>query len=96
MRNAPPYLKLSDFLCQNASVLYSRRKIPQKALVPPSYSAENSKKESLLWNQIYFYMRREDKPGGLLESVLVDPTGRDFKGPGQALKVLSSRLRGSI
>jgi hypothetical protein len=41
-------------------------------------------------------MRREGKPGGLLESVLVDPTGKDFIEPGQARKILNSRLTGLV
>jgi len=41
-------------------------------------------------------MRREGKPGGLLESILVDPTGKDVIGRGQARKVLNSRLTGLI
>jgi hypothetical protein len=41
-------------------------------------------------------MRREGKPGGFLESVLVDPTGKDVIEPGQALKVLNSRLTGLV
>jgi hypothetical protein len=41
-------------------------------------------------------MRREGKPGGLLESVLVDPTGKDTIERGQARKVLNSRLTGLI
>ena len=41
-------------------------------------------------------MRREGKPGGLLGSVLVDPTGKDVIERGQARKVLNSRLTGLI
>lgn len=37
-------------------------------------------------------MRREGKPEGLLEPVLVDPTGRDVTGPGQVRRVPNSRL----
>ncbi len=41
-------------------------------------------------------MRREGKPGGLLESVLVDPTGKEIIERGQARKILNSRLTGLI
>ena len=41
-------------------------------------------------------MRREGKPGGLLGSILVDPTGRDIIEPGQARKIPNSRLTGLV
>lgn len=41
-------------------------------------------------------MRREGKPEGLLEPVLVDPTGRDVTEPGQVRNVPNSRLTGLV
>ena len=54
------------------------------------------KKENFLRGLNKYQVRREGEPGGPLESVLVDPTGRNLMELGQLVEVLNSRLSGRV